>query len=96
VTGQPTTPATPATPTQTGSTTYYSHYRPVMHGFWYDRLGSSGYSGAPIYRDRDGYAYSGRNRVGQFSSAGSFTGTGGSFAGSSRRGGFGGSRSVAS
>ena len=61
-----------------------------MHGFWYDRYASVGSMGAPIYRDRDGYAYSGRTRVGQFSSGGSLSGV------SSRRGGFGGFRSSSS
>jgi hypothetical protein len=76
-----------------GGTSYGGvHYFPVMHGFTYYRGAPAGSMGAPIYTDRAGNAFSGRTRVGSFSSGGSFQSSGGSFRGtSSRRGGFGGS-----
>ena len=82
-------PPPPTTTTGSGSTgtsTYRSvHYFPIMHGFTYYPHAPIGSMGAPVYQDRFGNAFSGRTRVGSFSSTGSFTGT------SSRRGGFGGS-----
>jgi uncharacterized protein YgiB involved in biofilm formation len=69
-----------------GGTSYGGvHYFPVMHGFTYYRGAPSGSLGAPVYTDRAGNAFSGRTRIGSFSSRGSFAGF------HSRRGGFGGS-----
>jgi uncharacterized protein YgiB involved in biofilm formation len=66
-----------------GSSTGGVHYFPVMHGFTYYRGASVGSMGTPVYTDRAGNAFSGRTRIGSFSSGGSFQGV------RSRRGGFG-------
>jgi uncharacterized protein YgiB involved in biofilm formation len=67
-----------------GGTSYGGvHYFPVMHGFTYYRGAPAGSMGMPIYTDRTGSAFSGRTRIGSFSSGGSFQGM------RSRRGGFG-------
>lgn len=78
------TPTTGAGSTGTGSTGSGTRffYIPAMSGFTYSRNGAPGGMGAPVWRDRAGNAFTGRTQVGRFSSGGSFEGT-------SRRGGFG-------
>ncbi len=65
----------------TPATRSYFHFIPLMHGFWYDRSAPAGAQAAPVYRDAQNRAYSGRSYVGNFS--------GSSFTADTVRGGFG-------